>query len=148
MKWEEQLAEAGCRITESRRAVIQVLINAEVPLSPKEILARARQAYPKLGLVTVYRTLNLVTEMSLARRVHREDGCHAYLAASPGHSHVAICERCGRAVEFPGSSDLQALIQQVEASTGYRVDAHLLQLYGLCAECQEQEGEAIEWTAT
>ena len=118
---------------------MQALVQADVPLSPQEILGQAQVVHRKLGLVTVYRTLNLLTEMNLVRRVHREDGCHGYLAASPGHRHALLCRYCGRAVEFPGEDDLHALIERVEVGTGYCVDDHLLQLFGLCPDCQETE---------
>ena len=135
-EWEERLSEAGCRITASRRAVMEVLMRDSTPLSPQEILEQARAVHSRLGLVTVYRTLNLLTEMDLVRRIHREDGCHGYVLASPGHHHAVICHNCGRAVEFTGKNDLDTLIAQVEARTGYRVDDHLLQLSGLCPRCQ------------
>jgi Fur family ferric uptake transcriptional regulator len=136
-EWEQRLANAGCRITASRRAVMRVLTKADTPLSPQEILEQAQAVHRKLGLVTVYRTLNLLTEMNLVRRVHREDGCHGYLFTSPGHRHALVCRYCGRAVEFAGEDDLHALIERVEARTGYRVDDHLLQLFGLCPNCLE-----------
>ncbi len=135
-EWEQCFADAGCRITASRRAVMRVLMEARSPLLPQEILERGRVAHRRLGLVTVYRTLNLLTELNLVRRVHYEDGCRGYLLTSPGHRHALICQGCGRAVEFPGEDDLYALIGRVEAGTGYRVDDHLLQLFGLCPECQ------------
>ena len=139
MEWERLFANAGCRITASRRAVVQVLVEADVPLSPLEILEQARALHRKLGLVTVYRTLSLLLRLNLVRRVHRGDGCHGYLPASPGHRHALICRGCRRAVEFPGEDDLHVLIGRVEARTGYWVDDHLLQLLGLCPDCQKTE---------
>lgn len=138
--WEQRLADVGCRITAPRRAVIQVLMQADVPLSPQEILDQARVMHGKLGLVTVYRTMNLLAELGLVRRIHRENGCHGYLPASPGHRHALICRSCGRAMEFPGRDDLHTLIERVEAGTGYQVDDYLLQLFGLCPNCQEPGG--------
>jgi len=140
-EWEQRLADAGCRITASRRAVMQVLMNADAPLSPRDVLEKAQALHRKLGLVTVYRTLNLLTELNLVHHIHREDedGCHGYLLASPGHRHALICQGCGRAVEFPSEDDLHVLIGRVEAGTGYRVDSHLLQLFGLCPDCRETE---------
>jgi Fe2+ or Zn2+ uptake regulation protein len=135
-EWERRLADAGRRITASRRAVMQVLLETEAPLSPQEILERGGAMHPKLGLVTVYRTVTLLQEMGLVCRVHRSDGCHGYVATSPGHRHHVICRKCGRAAEFPGFEDLNVLILQVEQNTDYRVDDHLLQLFGLCPDCQ------------
>jgi Fur family ferric uptake transcriptional regulator len=136
--WEQRLSEAGCRITAPRRAVIQVLQESDVPLSPHDICKRASAIHPKLGLVTVYRALALFQELDLVRRVHRSNGCHVYVAALPGHRHHVICRKCGRAVEFPGSENLDVLIAQVEQRTAYRVDDHLLQLSGLCPDCWEE----------
>jgi Fur family ferric uptake transcriptional regulator len=136
MEWEERLFGAGCRITAPRRAVMAVLREANGPLSPQEVLERGAAIHPTLGLTTVYRTIALLTELGVARRVHRSNGCHGYVATSPGHSHHVVCKMCGRTVEFPGSEDLIALIRQVEGSTAYQVDEHLLQLFGLCPDCQ------------
>jgi Fur family ferric uptake transcriptional regulator len=115
---------------------MEVVQSADAAQSPREILQQAQKVHPKLGPVTVYRTLNLLAELGLVRRVHREDGCHGYLAATPGHHHVVICQDCGQAVEFSGGDDLDALIARVESSTGYQVEDHLLQLLGVCAKCR------------
>ncbi len=136
-KWEQRLSEAGYRITEPRRAVMEVLLAAEAPLSPQEIQSFGEVIYSNLGLTTVYRTVALLEELELARRVHRDNGCHGYVATRPGHRHHVVCRQCGRAVEFVGSEDLEALIAQVEQRTNYQVVGHLLQLFGLCPDCRE-----------
>ena len=136
--WEERLAKSGCRITAPRRAIIHVLLSATTPLQPQEVLAAAQDLHASIGLVTVYRTLNLLTELNLVRRVHREDGCHGYMRASPGHHHAVICVKCGAAVEFSGEDDLSRLAARVQDRTGFRVDDHLLQLYGVCPDCRQE----------
>lgn len=136
--WEDRLADAGFRITAPRRAVMEVLQEAEAPLSPQDILEEGSDLHPRLGLTTVYRTVALLRDLDLVRRVHRSDGCHGYVAASPGHRHHVICQRCGRTMEFPGSKDLAVLIADVEQSTDYRIEDHLLQLFGLCPACRRE----------
>jgi Fe2+ or Zn2+ uptake regulation protein len=138
VEWEHCLADAGCRITAPRRAVMQVLQQAPAPLLPQEILELGQQIHQNLGLVTVYRTLALLAELNLVRRVHGDNGCHGYVLASPGHRHALICQSCNRAVEFPGEDDIHALIDRVEAETSFQVDDHLLQLFGLCPACKER----------
>jgi Fe2+ or Zn2+ uptake regulation protein len=140
--WKDQLASKGCRITASREAIVGILQEAEVPLSPHEIRDRAEALHRGIGLVTVYRTLELLAKLGLVRRVHRDDGCHGYLPATQGHHHALICHDCGRAVEFPGREDLETLIQHVEKKTGYRVEDHLLQLSGTCPGCQNLSSSA------
>ncbi len=136
MSWEEQLSRAGWRITTPRRVVMRVLERAARPLSPQEIHARGRRLHRSLGLVSVYRALMVLERAGLVRRVHQEDRCDGYVLASPGHHHLLVCRRCGRAVEFPGAEDLSGLIAQVEQRTGFQVEDHLLQLVGLCAPCR------------
>jgi Fur family ferric uptake transcriptional regulator len=131
----EQLSQAGHRITRPRRAVVQALLEDEGHQNPAEVHARARAYCPTLGLVTVYRTLDLLAEMGFVRRIHTEDGCHGYASASRGHRHHVVCRACGSATEFEGC-DLSAFFEQVGRATGYRVDEHLLELVGLCPACQ------------
>ena len=136
MPWESALTEAGYRLTAPRCAIMTVLRATDTPLTPLELLERGRAEHPNLGLVTIYRTLDVLESLELVRRVHREDGCHGYLPAAPGHRHALLCRGCGRAVEFPGCEGLEALIAEVQAATGYCVEEHLLQLVGLCPVCQ------------
>ena len=140
MDWEQHLADEGYRITAPRRAMIHVLQQTTTPLSPQEILQQAQSLHRSLGLVTVYRMLNLLVEEHLVRRVHREAGCHGYLPASPGHHHAVICIHCGKAEEFSGDNDMDGLVARVEAKTGYYVQDHLLQLSGLCPRCRGDSG--------
>ncbi|MGC9400360.1 MAG: Fur family transcriptional regulator [Anaerolineae bacterium] len=142
-RWTECLSEAGYRVTEPRQAVMEVLQKTERPLKPQEILERGAALRANLGLVTVYRTLDLFEQLGLVRRVHRGEGCQGYLPASPGHRHVLICQSCGRAVEFVGYDDLDDLIARVERRTAFQVVDHLLQLFGRCPACQEQAGEDL-----
>ncbi|HDD24287.1 MAG TPA: transcriptional repressor [Chloroflexi bacterium] len=136
--WEQYLSKAGCRITTPRRTVMGILQNAITPMTPQEILAQARATHTRLGLVTVYRALQLFESLGLVYRVHRSDGCRGYILTSTEHSHYVICYRCGRAIEFIGQDDLEALIARVEQQTCFRIEGHLLQLFGVCPACQAE----------
>jgi Fe2+ or Zn2+ uptake regulation protein len=128
------LHEAGYRLTQPRHAVLQVLEESAVQLSPYEIHRRAKGIYPRLGLVTVYRTLELLDELGLARRVHSDGSCHDYARADED-KHYLICRGCRRVVEFP-CEGLDELIEGLEQRSAYVIDGHLLELTGLCPECQ------------
>lgn len=135
--WGARLQAEGYRLTAQRRAVLQVLVESAASLSPAEILQRARQHVPETGLVTVYRTLEVLTTCGAARKVHRPDGCHSYAPASEGHMHHIICERCRAVLEFEGC-DLGTLFKTVQRRTGYKVQAHWLELFGLCPACRQK----------
>ena len=99
--WLQELKHHGYRLTSPRKAVVEVVANSASVLSPHEIYALGRGRYAKLGLVTVYRTLEKLEEMGLVQRVHRPDGCEAFIAGVDGHQHLLVCESCGR-VEYFG----------------------------------------------
>ncbi len=131
----QQMGQEGYRITQPRRAVIRALLEDGGCSSPGEIHARARSYCSTVGLVTVYRTLDLLAEMGFVRRIHTENGCHSYAAADHGHRHHLVCRHCGAAVEFEGC-DLSPFLSSVSRSTGYVIEDHLLELKGLCTACQ------------
>ncbi len=136
----EALRAAGYRVTTPRRAVAHVLADAGDWLPPDEVQRRARRHAPSIGLVTVYRTLSLFTELGFVRRIHLEDGCTGYARSDLSHGHHLVCRSCRQVVEFPGVEDLRPLIRRVERRTGYRIEDHMLELLGLCQRCQTAPG--------
>jgi len=131
----EQLSQAGYRITQPRRAVIRALLEDAGFSSPAMVHQGARRHCPTVGLVTVYRTLDLLSELGFVRRIHAEDGCHGYAIANHGHHHHLICRKCGAVIEFEGC-DLSPFLARVSQDTGYLIEDHLLELVGVCIRCQ------------
>ena len=143
MDLQTKLNEEGMRMTRPRQVVLTILENANVPLSPQTIHQQSLDAQQEIGLVSVYRTLDILTDLALVRKVHTPDGCHGYVMASPGHHHHLICRECDRAVEFSGGGDLSSLMRRIQKETGFNIDGHMLQLYGLCPECQNKQKETL-----
>jgi Fe2+ or Zn2+ uptake regulation protein len=133
--WLINLQQSGYRLTESRRAVVAVIANSPRILTAIEVFDQARRLCDSLGLVTVYRTLARLEELTLIERVHQPGDCHAYIARLPGHQHLLICQHCGRAEYFSGDQ-IEPLMDKVAEQSGYRISQHWLQLFGICAECQ------------
>lgn len=134
--WLEQLQASGCRITTPRRAIVNIMANSSHALEAIEIFDLSREDHPRLGLVTVYRTLDMLEQLGLVQRVHQPDGCHLYLRAPEGHEHILLCRSCRRTDYFSGD-DLSDLIEVTSQNSGYEIEEHWLQLFGLCASCQQ-----------
>ena len=138
--WERQVQQAGYRLTRPRRAVLRVMAHSEAALTATEVHDSCYAFHPQVGLVTVYRTLKLLVELGLVRRLRTEDGSQAYARAdlrTPGH-HL-VCRSCHRVVEFP-CAGLEEMIQTLEQRTGFAVSEHWLELSGLCPTCQMETG--------
>jgi len=138
----DKLADRGYRLTRPRQAVLQALFEDDDWLRPEEVLTHARERHPSVGLVTVYRTLALLEELGIVRRIHVEPGCHGYALAGLGHGHYLTCRSCHRVLEFPGREDLSPLIRQISRRTGFVVEGHLLELSGTCATCRRRRRSA------
>ena len=133
--WLNTLRENGYRLTEARKAVVDAVAESLRALTPLEVFDTARAAYPALGLVSVYRTLEKLEELHLIQRVHQPGGCQAFISASQGHQHLLLCQRCGQVSYFEGD-DLENLMTGIASKTGYKIREHWLQLFGLCKDCQ------------
>ena len=133
--WLAQLQENGYRLTDARRAVVEIVASSKRALTPVEVYDAARAKYPELGLVSVYRTLEKLEELKLIQRVHQPKGCQAFVSAGIGHQHLLLCNKCGRTTLFEGD-DLETFIQSVARKTGYQVSEHWFQLFGLCPNCK------------
>jgi Fur family ferric uptake transcriptional regulator len=137
-QWLACLQENGYRITEPRRAVVETIATSQQALNPFDVFERARACYPKLGLVTVYRTIEKLEELGLIQRVHQPSGCQAFITAFSGHQHLLICQSCGRVEFFNGDVEqMDGLMQAVGANSGFKIQDHWLQLFGVCATCQQ-----------
>jgi Fur family ferric uptake transcriptional regulator len=134
--WLNHLQEHGYRLTTPRKVVVETVAESQHVLSPLEIYEQARERYSRLGLVTVYRTLEKLEELNLIQRVHRPSDCQAFVAASSGHEHLLICDQCGRVEFFRGDDRMDDLMSNVSKESGFKVEEHWLQLFGVCKQCQ------------
>lgn len=141
MELQKKFNQQGFRLTQPRRTVMSILETATVPLSPQTIHQRALEIQEDIGLVTVYRTLELLTDLNMVRRVHGPVECHGYVLASPGHHHHLICTNCEKTIEFSGGDEIQTLLDRIQVETDFKINHHLLQLFGLCGSCQKEKGK-------
>jgi len=140
-----QLRKAGKRVTSERKLLFNII--ARNPhLDATDIFRIARDENPKIGLATVYRTLNLLAELNLVNVSALGEGHGHYEIRGEDHVHL-ICLRCGSVEEARTSSDLRSLVD----FEGFDVRQGRLELIGYCAKCQrdgasEDTGPEVEET--
>lgn len=132
---ERLLARRGYRLTSPRRHLLEVMSSLDDRFAAEAVVAAA----PEVGRATVFRTLRLLQDLGVVCQVVLDDGSIAYRLAPEEHHHHLLCVSCG-AVEDFSSPALEEVLQQVEASTGYRVEGHRLEVYGRCPRCQDSAG--------
>lgn len=139
-----RLREAGYKITPPRLAVLEVIQREGEHLNPQEILEQAQAIHPQTGRATVYRTLELLTNLGIVRPIYVGDSGPTYIRAEGGHHHL-VCSCCGRVVDFE-QCVADSMERDLEERFGFRIQSHLLEFYGLCADCNKSTETLIPIT--
>ncbi len=129
------LGQAGHRLTEPRRDVAHLIAGQAGHFTAADLVAEARGRELGVGRATVFRTLEVLSELGVVERIDLPNGEHAYLACEGVHHHHVVCKRCGRSRDVDDAG-LRAVVRDVARRTGYRIDDHRLELFGLCPDCQ------------
>jgi Fur family ferric uptake transcriptional regulator len=119
------------RNTKQRDAIRQVFEEISRPLGPNEVLEAGRTRHAKLGIATVYRTINSLVDSGWLVPVELPGEPPRYERSGSAHHHHFRCRTCTRVFEIHGCpGDLKDL-----APAGFRLESHEVVLYGLCARC-------------
>lgn len=131
----ERLRSAGYKITPPRLAVLEVIVQEGEHLNPNEILDRAQALHPGLGRATVYRTLEVLTQLCIVRPIYVGESGPMYIRAEGGHHHL-VCSTCGRIIDFD-QCVAEEMVHELRQRFDFEITSHLLEFYGLCAECRK-----------
>jgi Fe2+ or Zn2+ uptake regulation protein len=126
------LDRAGYRLTGPRRSLAALIADQDGHFTAAELVTAARSRRLGVGRATVFRTLEVLAEVGAVERLDLPSGEHAYVGCEPAH-HV-VCSRCGRSTGIDDAG-LRSVVGDVARQTGYRIDAHRLELFGLCPTC-------------
>lgn len=139
--WREHtlrtLADAGYRKGGARNAVVELLAREECALTAQEIDDRLRAAGRAVGRASVYRVLELLTELRLVQRLDVGQGIARYERQEPDgdHHHHLVCSSCGTIEPFEDPT-LEEAIAQVSRRLAFAVDEHDVVLHGSCNDCR------------
>ena len=135
----EKLKDDKYQLTPQRRAVLAAL-NDELALHPtaEDIYAQAKKYYSGIGLATVYRTLELLTELQILNPIIVPKGSTRYEAAHRQHAHF-ICLNCGQI--FDVDDGLSQFTNRVEKGADFTVTSTSVQLFGYCHRCALEKKE-------
>ena len=132
------LREAGFRAGGARAAVLDLMAGQDCCASAQEIHETLRTKDRSVGIASVYRVLDVLTELRLVQRIDVGDGVARFEPALPdgNHHHHVVCDDCGKVEPFSDSS-LETAIAQASKRLGYSVDAHEVVLRGECGDCRD-----------
>ena len=135
----ETLKDAGLKVTHPRTKILGVLqANPDMHLSADEIHNKLVEHNESIGLATVYRVLTQLEIAGLIQKNQFSDNQSSYEIKKQHHDHL-ICTKCGKIIEFM-NDDLEALQEKISDKYQFRLDSHVMTLFGVCRDgkCQEE----------
>ncbi|MBP1994840.1 ferric iron uptake transcriptional regulator [Paenibacillus eucommiae] len=140
-KINRQMQSKGYKLTVQREATVVVLLeNEEDHLSAEEIFMLVKSKFPDIGLATVYRTLDLLSELHVLEKLNFGDGVTRFDLRNDNNVHLhhhLICVRCGSVDEIM-EDWLTELEARVEREFGFQVLDHRLDFQGICHRCRKK----------
>ncbi|QHS22648.1 transcriptional repressor [Virgibacillus sp. MSP4-1] len=143
-KIKKQLHSQSYKLTPQREATVRVLLeNEEDHLSAEDVYLLVKEKAPEIGLATVYRTLELLSELKVVDKINFGDGVSRYDLRKEGAEHFhhhLVCIECGSVEEI--EDDLLDDVERiVESDWGFKVKDHRLTFHGICRACQSKTEE-------
>jgi len=138
----------GYRLTRPRQVIMRVLEKESEYLSAEDIYLKVHAVYPHIGLTTVYRTLEFLTERGVVAKFHFGHGRATFSLSEPykgiGHYHQLVCTRCFRIINYTEFMDeelkyLKKAEQGLSKKYKFKINDHLIQFTGLCEVCRRQD---------
>jgi len=128
-----RLSKAGLRRTKQRQAMIELLVEAQTPLSAEDTFAQLPKG--TCDLVTVYRSLDQLERSGILQLGVRENGTKVYcLSHGHDHHHHLTCRACGRTERVDVC--MVDELEKVGRSLGYTKLSHVMELFGNCPDCE------------
>ena len=136
-KFKNILKKEGLKVTHQRLLVLDEVVKDLGHRESEEIYIAINQSDDSISRATVYRTLDLLVKNKFIRKLNLGDGRARYESKfnSTHHDHM-VCNQCGIIIEFT-NNEIEELQKQVALNFDFKLQSHILQLFGICRKCQD-----------
>lgn len=136
-----KLSEGGYKMTPQRKEILKIFVEHSDyhHMSAEDVYGILRERESEIGLATVYRALDLLSDLGILVQVDFGDGCARYElnTADPNvhHHHHLICLNCKKVIEFEDDllDDLEA---DIAKKSGFEILNHEVKFFGYCKDCR------------
>ena len=137
-----KLRENNYRITPQRLAVLRILATSAGHPSVEKIYGKVKKDFPTTSLATVYKTLIVMKDIGEVLELGFGEGGNRYDGNKPyPHPHL-ICTGCSKIID-PDLERLQGVTEELMKTTGFKINTHRLDFFGVCPNCQKAGPEKL-----
>ena len=137
-----KLSERGYKMTPQREEILKIFVEHSDShhMSAEDVYGILRENDSEIGIATVYRALDLLSELGILVQVDFGDGCARYElnTADPKvhHHHHLICLKCRKVIEFEEDL-LEDLEETIADESGFQILNHEVKFFGYCKDCRQ-----------
>ena len=133
----KQLKLQGFRLTQIRKDLVKFILGRKSHWTIQSVATQAKKSLPKVGIATVYRTVNLLQQQGYLTETYSGSGSARYEVTPEEHHDHLTCIICGKIVEFE-NAEIEQLQETVAKNLGFELVDHRMELYGKCPRCKEK----------
>ncbi|MEN6412592.1 MAG: Fur family transcriptional regulator [Veillonellales bacterium] len=137
---KKKFHERQYKLTPQRQIILQVFLDHhDEHLCAEDVHMIVHRQSSEIGLATVYRTLEVLSDLDVLRKMDFGDGRSRYEineADTPHQHHHLICLSCGKVKEFEDDL-LETLETVISRNSNFKIVDHQVKFYGYCQECQK-----------
>ena len=134
-----QLRQRGFRFTPQRQAILQVMHLLDAPETAEGILKQASTVTIGINRSTVYRTLEVLSDLGFISVIEAADGQRQYLLLAGEEPHIhLVCQSCGRVIAVSFNRH-DSLVKHLWDEHHFKVNPNTFTISGICRDCLEQQ---------
>jgi Fur family ferric uptake transcriptional regulator len=136
------LNSRNLKLTKEREAVLKEIFTHRGHLEAEELSHSLRRKKVRASRATIYRTLDLLVESGIVRRMDLGHGHSHYelVLDHPHHEHM-ICLSCGGVIEF-SDKGIERSLDRLCRKSNFEQTSHLFQIFGYCGKCKRGKDTA------
>lgn len=127
--------DLGLKVTHQRLAILTVIRSGPAHFTAQEVFELVNEKNPEIGFATVYRFLKKLSEQNFVTEVRMGGMPARYEWSAKEHHDHLTCVKCNKIVEFENQK-IEDLQLSIARKNGFILTHHILELYGICGECQ------------
>lgn len=128
------LQDKGWRITKVRRGMVKIFSENAKPLSVRQLERELVKSGISVNKTTIYREVKFLLDEGYLVEVYIRPNEVSYESAELRHHHHLICDSCGSVFDVTDCL-VAGLEKEFYQKKGFRVERHVLEFYGTCANC-------------
>lgn len=137
--FRQYLKKKGMLRSKQREKILDIFLKTEEHPTIDDLYNLVKKEDPKIGLATVYRTMEVIYDAGLARKVGFGDGIKHYEHKyKHQHHYHLICLKCGKVIEVT-SSKLEEIQKQLAKKHDFTITRATMRLFGICKTCKRRE---------